>query len=147
MNIIEKFKALNLPTNHLPGPVRKTLRFMIIGTIGSFVQTGFFLLLMLPMGNPAEYTTLWYIAFAGGFILEMIPNYLMMCLYTFEAAPSKKNLSGFVLARGINLVMQMVILPLSKIWLTGMNDAVISFIVIFVAGIVNFVIQYVFFKK
>jgi len=154
MNILEKFailvektKAVNFPTNHLPGPIRKTLRFMVIGTIGSFVQTGFFLLLMLPMGNPTEYTTLWYIAFAGGFILEMIPNYFMMCLYTFEAAPNKKNASGFVLARGINLVMQMVVLPLSKIWLSGMNDAVISFIVIFVAGIANFLIQYIFFKE
>jgi len=41
----------------------------------------------------------------------------------------------------------MVVLPLSKIWLAGMNDAVISFIVIFVAGIVNFLIQYFFFKE
>jgi len=135
------------PSDRLPEKIRKTLRFMLIGTLGSFVQTGFFLMLMLPMGNPAEYTMWWYIAFAGGFILEMIPNYFMMCCYTFQAAPNKTNASGFVLARGINLVMQMVVLPISKIWLSGMNDALISFIVIFVAGIANFVIQYIFFKK
>jgi len=135
------------PSDRLPEKIKMTLRFMLIGAIGSLVQTGFFLLLMLPMGNPAEYTLWWYIAFAGGFILEMFPNYFMMCCYTFRAAPNKTNASGFVLARAINLVLQMVVLPLSKQWLMGLSDAWISFIVIFVAGIANFVIQYIFFNK
>jgi len=147
MDIVKFIKNTNWPTNHLPAPVKKTLRFMIVGNAGSFVQTGFFLLLMLPLGNPAEYTGLWYLAFAGGFILEMVPNYFLTCWYTFEARPNKTNASGFILARSLNLVMQMVILPASKVWLSGMNDGLISLIVIFVAGILNFTIQYLFFGK
>jgi len=145
--IFDRILNTQWPSDRLPEKIKMTLRFIVIGTIGSFVQTGFFLLLMLPLSNPAEYTTWWYVAFIGGFILEMIPNYFMMCCYTFRSVPNRTNGGGFLLARGTNLVLQMVVLPLSQQWLAGWNDAVISFIVIFIAGIANFVIQYIFFNK
>lgn len=137
----------NFPSAHLPEKVKKTLRFMLIGTIGSFVQTGCFLMVMWLMNEPEKETLLYSVAFALGFILEMIPNYICTCWYTFEAKPDKKNASGFVLARTVNLVLQMVLLPLAVMWLPKMDDGIISLIVIFVAGIANFLIQYLFFKK
>lgn len=146
MTFVERFQSV-LPSSKWPAWVRKPLRFFLVGTAGTFVQTGFFLLLMLAMRQPEQHTVLYYIAFIGGFILEMIPNYFCMSFYTFGAIPNKKNVVGFLIARGVNLVIQLVILPLVLWWLNEIPDAIISPIVIFLAGIVNFLIQLVFFKK
>ncbi|GEM_PF-5330108 len=136
-----------LPSARLPEKVKKVVRFLIIGNTGSFVQTGFFLLMMMLLGEPEQNTPLYYIAFIGGFVLEMIPNYICSCWYTFEARPNKTNASGFILARGVNLVLQMVCLPLALKYVSFLSDFWISLIVIFVAGIINFLMQYFFFKK
>lgn len=146
MTFVDKFQS-HLPSSRLPSMVRKPLRFFFVGTIGTFVQTGFFLLLMLCLGQPEKNSLLYYVAFIGGFILEMIPNYFCMSFYTFGAMPNKKNEWGFILARGINLVMQLVVLPLMILWLPTVSDAILSPIVIFIAGIINFVIQWLFFKS
>lgn len=146
MTFVDKFQS-HLPSSKLPSMVRKPLRFFFVGTIGTFVQTGFFLLLMLCLGQPEKNSLLYYVAFIGGFILEMIPNYFCMSFYTFGAMPNKKNEWGFILARGINLVMQLVVLPLMILWLPTVSDAILSPIVIFIAGIINFVIQWLFFKS
>lgn len=146
MTLIERFQAL-LPTSKIPSVVRKPLRFFIVGTIGTFVQTGFFVWLMFCLSQPEKNTLLYYIAFIGGFILEMIPNYICMSFYTFGAMPNKTNAVGFLLARGVNLVMQLVVLPLMLWWLPKVPDAILSPIVIFIAGVVNFLIQLSFFRK
>lgn len=146
MTFVDKFQS-HLPSSKMPSMVRKPLRFFFVGTIGTFVQTGFFLLLMLCLGQPEKNSLLYYVAFIGGFILEMIPNYFCMSFYTFGAMPNKKNEWGFILARGINLVMQLVVLPLMILWLPTVSDAILSPIVIFIAGIINFVIQWLFFKS
>jgi len=143
INILE---PSTFPSAYLPEKIKKASRFMLIGAIGSFVQTGFFLLVMLMMHEPAKETIPYYVAFVLGFVLEMIPNYFCTCWYTFEARPNKTNLTGFVLARAANLVIQLLVLPLAMVWLKWMGDGLISMIVIFVAGIVNFLIQYFFFK-
>lgn len=146
MNWLERFQNL-LPSSKMPSLVRKPLRFFLVGTIGTFVQTGFFLMLMHCLNQPEKNSLLYYVAFIGGFILEMIPNYFCMSFYTFGAMPNKKNEWGFILARSINLVMQLVVLPLMIMWLPNVSDAIISPIVIFIAGVVNFLIQLLFFKK
>ena len=146
MSFVDKFQSY-LPSSKMPSMVSKPLRFFLVGTIGTFVQTGFFLLLMLCLSQPEKNSLLYYVAFIGGFILEMIPNYFCMSFYTFGAMPNKKNGWGFVLARSINLIMQLVVLPLMILWLPTVSDAIISPIVIFIAGVVNFLIQLLFFKK
>lgn len=146
MNWIDKFQAI-LPSTKWPAAVRKPLRFMLIGAIGMFVQEWFFRLVMWLMDNPVKDTLWYYVAFALGFILEMIPNYCCTNFYTFGTRPTWKNAGGFTLARGINLAIQMGILPLALHLLPNANNTVITYIVIFVAGIVNFLIQVLFFKK
>ena len=139
--------TLRLPTSYLPEKIKNVVRFMIIGGIGSFVQTGFFLLAMMPLGDPEKNTPLYYVAFVIGFVLEMIPNYVMTNWYTFGTRPTLKNAGGFTLARGVNLVLQLVLLPLAVKWFSSVDDGIISLVVIFVAGIANFLIQLLFFGK
>ena len=146
MTFVERFQSI-LPSSKWPALVRKPLRFVLVGTVGTFVQTGFFLMLMMALHQPEQNTLLYYVAFIGGFVLEMIPNYFCMSFYTFGAMPNKKNLGGFILARGVNLVIQLVILPLVVLWLDDIPNAIISPIVIFFAGIVNFLIQMLFFRE
>lgn len=135
-----------LPSRRIKEPYRSAMRFMLLGTIGSFVQTGFFLLVMIILSQPAKDTLWYYVAFVAGFVLEMIPNYFASCCYTFGQPPSTKNASGFVLARAVNLVIQMVLLPVIVKWLSFISDGIVSLIVIFVAGIVNYLMQRLFFK-
>lgn len=145
MNI--DWKNIKLPSSYLPEKIGDPLRFMLVGTLGSFVQTGFFLLAMTYLGEPAKETFMYYVAFTIGFVCEMIPNYFITNWYTFKTKPSWENAGGFVLARAANLVLQLVCLPLMVAWLPQFSNGVISFVVIFVAGIVNFLIQLLFFKK
>lgn len=146
MSFIDKFQA-HLPSSKWTSLVRKPLRFFFVGTIGTFVQTGFFLLLMMSLSQPEQNSFLYYVAFIGGFILEMVPNYLGMSFYTFAAMPSVQNALGFLLARTINLVMQLVVLPLMLLLFSGIPNAILSPIVIFIAGIINFIMQWLFFRK
>lgn len=141
------WKNIKLPSSYLPEKVGDPLRFMLVGTIGSFVQTGFFLLAMMCLGEPEKDTFMYFVAFTIGFVCEMIPNYFVTNWYTFKTKPSWKNAGGFVLARAVNLVLQLVCLPLMVAWLPQFGNGVISFVVIFVAGIANFLIQLLFFKK
>ncbi|MBQ0136511.1 MAG: GtrA family protein [Bacteroidales bacterium] len=136
-----------LPSAYLPEKVKNALRFMVIGSIGMFVQEWFFRMVMWLMDQPIKDSLPYYVAFALGNILEMIPNYFATNWYTFQTRPNLTNAGGFALARGINLILQMVFLPFVLRLLPDANNTIITYIVIFVAGIVNFLIQYIFFKK
>ena len=67
---------MKLPTSYLPDKIRSAVRFMIVGTTGSFVQTWFFMAALWALSQPEKGTLLYYVAFGIGFVLEMIPNYL-----------------------------------------------------------------------
>lgn len=138
---------MRLPSSYIPQPYRSTVRFLVIGSIGTFVQSGFFLLAMACFRQPEKETTLYYVAFAIGFVCEMIPNYILTNWYTFGTRPNIKNAGGFILARGVNLVLQFLCLPLALHLLPDWNNAVLSFVVIFVAGIANYLIQLMVFRK
>lgn len=142
---ISSFQSI-LPSRRLHEPYRSALRFVIIGNIGSFVQTGFFLLVMACLSQPDKNTWLYYVAFVAGFVQEMIPNYFISCYYTFGKAPTMKNALGFSLARAVNLLIQLIVLPWVTIWLYRLSNAIVSLIVIFVAGIINYFMQRFFFK-
>lgn len=142
---------MKLPTSYIPEPARSAIRFLVIGTTGSFVQTGFFLMMMALLGQPAEHTLLYYIAFGVGYLLEMIPNYLFTNWYIFCTRPSLKNAGGYLFARAINLVVQLGLLPLVLLCIERLGWAISSglvcMIVIFIGGVINYFIQRMFFKN
>lgn len=138
---------MKLPTSYLKGKVRSSVRFMVVGFTGSFVQTWFFLLAMWLLNQPEKGSVLFYVAFGIGFVLEMIPNYLFSNWYTFGTRPDWKNAGGFVFARAINLVIQFTLLPFMLKLLPTWREDYLSLIVIFFAGIINYLILLLFFKK
>ena len=138
---------MRLPTSYLKGKVRSSVRFMVVGFTGSFVQTWFFLLAMWLLNQPEKGSVLFYVAFGIGFVLEMIPNYLFSNWYTFGTRPTLKNAGGFLFARAINLVIQFTLLPFMLKLLPTWREDYLSLIVIFFAGIINYLILLLFFKK
>ncbi len=146
MNAIEKIQA-QLPSSKMQDKYRKPLRFLILGTIGTFVQTGVFMAAMVCLSQPEKNTVLYYVAFGIGFVVEMVLNYFFSNWYTFGTSPNIRNAGGFVLARAINLVLQFSILPFLVHWLPTWDNDYLSYLCIFIAGIVNYFILLFFFKK
>lgn len=138
---------MRLPTSYLPDKIRSAIRFMVVGFSGSVVQTWLFMAALWAFGRPEKGVALYYVAFALGLLLEMIPNYLFTSWYTFSTRPSWKNAGGFALARAVNVPLQMGLLPLMIWLLPAWRDDWISFLVIFIAGCVNYLICLIFFKK
>lgn len=138
---------IKLPSSYLPEKVRSAVRFTVIGTTGMFVQTWCFMAALLFLGHPEKGALLYYIAFGIGYVLEMIPNYLFTNWYTFGTKPDIKNAGGFLLARAINLAIQLGLLPLILRWLPTWRDDYVSFVVIFIGGCINYLVCLIFFKK
>ena len=138
---------IKLPTSYLPPKIRSAARFAVVGTTGMFVQTWFFLAALLVLGHPEKGAVLYYIAFGIGYVLEMIPNYLFTNWYTFGTKPTIKNAEGFLVARAVNLVIQLGLLPLMIDLLPNWRDDYISYVVIFIGGCINYLVCLIFFKK
>ena len=138
---------MKLQTSYLPGKSRSAVRFAIVGTTGMFVQTWFFMAALLLLGHPEKGAALYYVAFLIGYIMEMIPNYFLSNWYTFGTKPNRKNAGGFLVARAINMVIQLGLLPLMINWLSQWRDDYISFVVIFIGGCINYLVCLLFFKK
>ena len=138
---------MRLPSSYLPGKVRSAVRFAVVGTTGMFIQTGIFMLALLAMDNPEKGLPLYYVAFAIGYAFEVIPNYLFLNWYAFGTRPNLKNAGGFLLARIVNLGVQLGLLPLVLCWLPTWRDDLISYVVIFIGGCINYLICLLFFKK
>ena len=138
---------MRLPTSYLSGYVKSATRFVILGMTGTVVQTLLFMAAMWCLGEPEKNSLLYYIAFGIGFVLEMIPNYFLSNRYTFGTKPNKKNAGGFLFARVINLAIQFGLLPLLVYLLPDWNDGNIGFVVILLAGVINYLIMLFFFKK
>lgn len=137
---------MKLPTAYLPNDVRSATRFVIVGTTGMFVQDGIYRLALYLMGvDPEGEAGLVYVAFAIGFIIEMVLNYFVSAWYTFGSKPTWKNAGGFILARVINYGVQNLFLWM--IIAAGISANNAGFPSIFLAGIVNFFILRLFFKQ
>ena len=102
---------------------------------------------LLFMEHPDKGTGLYYVAFGIGYILEMIPNYLFTNWYTFGTKPDLKNAGGFLLARAINLAIQLGLLPVVLTLLPTWRDDYLSFVVIFIGGCINYLVCLLFFNK
>ena len=138
---------MKLPTSYLPEKIRSAVRFMVVGFTGSVLQTWLFMAWLFLFGHPEKGVPLYYVAFTLGLVMEMIPNYLFTSWYTFATKPSWKNAGGFLLARAVNVPLQLGLLPLF-IWLfPSWRDDYLSLLVIFIAGCVNYLICLLFFKQ
>ncbi len=138
---------MRLPTSYLPEKPRSAVRFAVIGTTGMFVQTWVFMAALLFLGHPEKGAVLYYIAFGIGYVVEMVPNYLFTNWYTFGTKPELKNAGGFLLARAVNLSIQLGLLPLMISLLPMWRDDYISYVVIFIGGCINYLICLLFFRK
>ena len=138
---------MRLPTSYLPEKPRSAVRFAVIGTTGMFVQTWVFMASLLFLGHPEKGAVLYYIAFGIGYVVEMVPNYLFTNWYTFGTKPELKNAGGFLLARAVNLSIQLGLLPLMISLLPMWRDDYISYVVIFIGGCINYLICLLFFRK
>ena len=137
---------MKLPTSYLPDKIRSAARFAVVGTTGMFVQDGIYRLALYLMGvDPEGEAGLVYVAFAIGFIIEMVLNYFVSAWYTFGSKPTWKNAGGFILARVINYGVQNLFLWM--IIAAGISANNAGFPSIFLAGIVNFFILRIFFKQ
>lgn len=139
---------LKLPSRYLPRVLRTAVRFTVVGTLGMFIQTWFFELSMMLLGLNLEVKggVLYYTAFTLGYIFEMIPNYLLSNWYTFGTRPQWKNAGGFILARIINYPLLIILLPVFIELLPTWSNEHISYLVILLAGIVNYLMCLFFFK-
>ena len=138
---------MKLPTSYLPEKPRSAARFMVVGFTGSVVQTCLFLGALALLGHPEKGLALYYVAFGIGYVLEMVPNYLFTNWYTFGTKPNMKNAGGFLIARAFNLVVQLGLLPLFVYWFPEWRDDIISYLVIFIGGCINYLVCLIFFKK
>ena len=126
--------------------MRSAVRFAVIGTSGMFIQTWIFIAVLCMLEQPDKGSLLYYIAFGIGYVGEMIPNYLLSNWYTFGTRPNLKNAGGFVVARVLNMGIQLGLLPLALNLLHNWRDDYISYVVIFIGGCINYLICVVFFK-
>ena len=138
---------MKLPTSYLPDKTRSAARFLIVGTTGAVLQTWFFMAALFFLSDPEKGTALYYVAFAIGYLMEVVPNYLLSNWYTFGTRPNKKNASGFLIARVINVIVQFVLLPIALAAFPEWRDDLISLLVIFIGGCINYMICLFFFKK
>ena len=136
-----------LPTRYLPRLARTAVRFTVVGALGMLIQTWLFELSLMAFSNPEKGVLLYYVAFTLGYVGEMIPNYILSNWYTFGTRPKWKNAGGFVLARVINFPLQLLLLPLFIELLPTWDNEYISYLVIFLGGIVNYLICLLFFKN
>lgn len=102
---------------------------------------------LMLLEHPEKGAALYYVAFAIGYLLEMIPNYLFLNWYTFGTRPDIKNAGGFLFARALNMAIQLGLLPLMLVWLSNWRDDFISYVVIFIGGCINYLVCALFFKK
>ena len=138
---------MQLPSSYLPEKTRSAVRYMVVGFTGSVVQTWFFMAALYFFGEPEKGVALYYVAFAIGLLLEMIPNFFFTNWYTFGSQISWHNAGVFLAGRVVNVGLQFACLPLMIAWQPDWRDDIISFIVIFVAGCVNYLICLIFLKK
>lgn len=132
-------------TDHISDKYRPAVRFTVVGTTGTLIQYAWywlFLMLFAWLCPERELTTL---AFTIAFVLEMVSNYFLTAWYTFQSRPQWTNLGGFLTGRAVNYVIQIAALHM-LLW-AHLDEKIAGFLAIVIAGIINFFVVRVFFKK
>lgn len=136
---------MTLPSSRLQEPARSAVRFTVVGSTGTLIQYGIYLLFLRLFSALLPEAELTSVAFTIGFCLEMVTNYFLTSYYTFSSRPSIKNLGGFLSGRAVNYVVQ--ILSLEALLFCHMNNKVAGFVAIVIAGIINYFVVRIFFRK
>lgn len=139
---------MKLLSSKLPTNARHAVRFTVVGTLGTAVQYGiyYFFLWLFETYFP---DTKGYVAIAFNlaFFLEMIANYIMQIIYVFQTRVGVKTISGFAVGRLLNWGIQNGLLWLLMLPAIGLNADMAGIGSILIAGVVNFFVVRLFFKK
>lgn len=137
---------MRLLTDRLHGKKRSSVRFLIVGGVGTAMQYGLYVVFVRILELLGLTTHFWVtIAFGLSFGIEMCFNYLATCYYTFSSRPSWGNALGFFGARVPNYLIQNGLLWLF-LWV-GMSERWSGLWAIFFAGLVNYILLNFIFKK
>lgn len=120
------------------------VRFIIVGTSGTGIQYGLYYLLLMLVEHLWPEAELVTACFSLAYVLEVITNYFLTSLYTFEQRPSLKNAGGFASGRIFNYFVQIGLLQLC---LLCMSDEWAGAVAIVIAGVINYFVMKFFFKK
>ena len=116
---------------------KEFFRFCVVGVIAVLIQYITYYLCLLFLN--------YNIAFAFGYFLSFIVNYLLSTAYTFKTTRSKKNGAGFAISHVINYCLQMLFL--NCFILIGIPKALALIPVLAVCVPTNFYIVRFFLKK
>jgi len=114
------------------------IRFCIVGTVAAGIHYGiYYLLLKLGAGHNLAYAT--------GYILAFICNFIATSYFTFRTGPSWGKFAGFAGSHAVNFLLHMVLLNVF-LWM-GMHELIAPIVVMLVAMLVQYTILNFVFKK
>jgi len=115
--------------------MREAMRFAIVGVGATAVHYGIYLALQFFINAS--------IAFAVGYFISFLFNYILSARFTFKRTTTKRNGIGFCLAHAFNFLLQLGLLNLF-LWL-GISKSIAPLPVYCIAVPVNFlVVRFVF---
>ena len=113
------------------------IRFCIVGTVAAGIHYGiYYVLLRLGAGHNLAYAT--------GYILAFICNFIATSYFTFRTGPSWGKFAGFAGSHAVNFLLHMVLLNVF-LWM-GMHELIVPIVVMLVAMLVQYTILNFVFK-
>ena len=113
------------------------IRFCIVGTVAAGIHYGiYYVLLRLGAGHNLAYAT--------GYILAFICNFIATSYFTFRSSPSWGRFAGFAGSHAVNFILHMVLLNVF-LWM-GMHELIAPIVVMLVAMLVQYTILNFVFK-
>ena len=116
----------------------EVFRFIITGGLATALHYGIYFVLLLLSVNMS-------LAFAVGYFLSFVFNYLMSAYFTFKKKTTKRNGMGFIIAHCINFMLQVSLLNFF-VWL-GTHKALAPIPAYAISIPVNFIIVRFVFNK
>jgi len=114
------------------------IRFCIVGTIAAGIHYGiYYILLRMGAGHNLAYAT--------GYILAFICNFIATSYFTFRSSPSWGRFVGFAGSHAVNFLLHMVLLNVF-LWM-GMHELIAPIAVMLVAMLVQYAILNLVFRK
>lgn len=119
--------------------IKQFIRFCIVGTVAAGIHYGiYYVLLRLGAGHNLAYAT--------GYILAFICNFIATSYFTFRTGPSWGKFVGFAGSHAVNFLLHMVLLNVF-LWI-GMHELIAPIVVMLVAMLVQYtILNFVFRKK
>ena len=118
--------------------IKQFIRFCIVGTVAAGIHYGiYYVLLRLGAGHNLAYAT--------GYILAFICNFIATSYFTFRTGPSWGKFAGFAGSHAVNFLLHMVLLNVF-LWI-GMHELIAPIVVMLVAMLVQYTILNFVFKK